>query len=154
MVRSILIILTMATLLSGCVTTVNIHSDIDGASVATTEGKALGQTPVSVQIPNKVFDAHKDPYGCAEFPGIILTWPSGAITKSDDPLRFCDDLNEYTLTLTRPDHPGIDQDLRYALELAKQREAQLQKDLERERLYADHFWMYPHFGFGLYGPWP
>lgn len=129
-----------AVFLSGCSTTVVFTSDIEGATVTNAAGELYGVTPTSVTYDNDALADSKDTSGCARIVGVTYKWPSGATVTSDNPILLCGDKSRYIFKLERPqDAPGVEQDLKNAIERMKVRQAQLQADLERERLYSDRF---------------
>lgn len=135
-----------ALLLSGCSTTVVFESDIEGATVTTVVGQKYGTTPVSVSFSNDDLDASRQADGCARILGVVYTWPSGATVASPDPIVLCSDASVHRYVMKRPPQaPGLEQDLQFALQLAKKRQAQLQAELEAERLYNDRFMWGPRF---------
>lgn len=135
-----------AFLLTGCSTTVIFESDIEGAEVSTVAGQKYGTTPVSVPFSNDDLDTSRQADGCARILGVVYTWPSGAKIASPNPIVLCSDASVHRYVMKRPpEAPGIEQDLQNALRLAKIREAQLQAELEAERLYNDRFMWGPMF---------
>ncbi|MDO4936609.1 MAG: hypothetical protein Q4E62_01705 [Sutterellaceae bacterium] len=143
-------------LLAGCSTTVVFTSDIEGATVTNAAGELYGVTPTSVNYDNNALDDSRDANGCARITGVTYKWPSGATVTSDNPILLCGKRSQYIFRLTRPeDAPNKEVDLQNALERMRVRQVQLQADLERERLYSDHwFWMGPGFMWHMPGPPP
>ena len=66
---------------------------------------------------------------------------------------LCGERSSYTVKMDRPrEAPGIETDMKNAMERMKAREIELRQELERERLYNDHFWF---MGPGFFrGPLP
>ncbi len=139
--------ITGVCLLTGCSTTVVFTSDIEGAAVTALTGENYGMTPTSVSFDNDSLKASQDDAGCARITGVVYTWPSGARASSDNPIVLCGSRSKYIFRLERPkDVPDVEKDLRFAIERMKVRQAELQADLDRERMWADHMWMMgPHF---------
>ena len=136
-------------ILSGCSSTVIFESDLEGAEVTTIAGQKYGVTPVSVFFSNDDLDASRGPDGCARILGVTYTWPSGAKVSSPNPIVLCGDGYQFRYIMKRPsDAPGLEKDLQNALQLSKRREAQLQAELETERLYNDRFMWGPF----MWGP--
>lgn len=128
--------------LAGCSTTVVFTSDIEGATVTNAAGELYGTTPVDISFDNDALEDSKDVNGCARIVGVTYKWPSGATVSSDNPILLCGGKSQYIFKLSRPeDAPGVEKDLKNAIERMKVRQAQLEADLERERLYSDHFFM-------------
>lgn len=145
----ILTLAVSALILTGCSTTVVFESDIEGALVTTVAGQQYGVTPVAISFSNDDLDASRDIDGCARILGVTYTWPSGAKASSPNPIVLCGENSRYRYILKRPtDAPGIEKDLQNALQLSKRREAQLQAELETERLYNDRFMWGPF----MWGP--
>lgn len=144
----LLSILLIVSVLSGCSTTVEFISDIEGASVTALTGENYGVTPVSVSYDNDQLDDSRDLDGCARITGVTYRWPSGATASSDNPIVLCGSKGQYTVRLNRPeDAPGAEIDLKNALLRMRARQKELEIELERERLYSDHFFMMgPFFG--------
>ncbi len=140
----------LGAILSGCSTTVTFTSDIEGATVATAQGRIYGVTPVSVSFSNDDLDASRDAAGCARIMGVTYKWPSGATVQSPDPIVLCGESSSYVLQYDRPaDAPDLEKDLQNALTRAKIREAQLRTELELQRMDYDMFWMMgPGFYYG------
>ncbi len=135
-----------AALLTGCSTTVVFESDIEGAVVTSAAGQKYGMTPVSVSFPDKQLDATRQPDGCARIPGVTYTWASGATVSSPNPILLCTGGSMHRYVMKRPaDAPDLEKDLQTALQLARLRQAQLQNQLELERLYNDRFMWGPMF---------
>lgn len=135
--------------LSGCSTTVVFESDIEGAEVTTVAGQKYGVTPVSVPFSNDDLDATRQADGCARILGVVYKWPSGATVSSPNPIVLCSDASVHRYVMKRPEGaPGLEEDLKYALKRSKLREAQLQNELEMERLYNDRFFWGPF----MWGP--
>lgn len=153
---STLLILTACGLLAGCSTTVNFVSDIEGASVSTVAGQSYGITPTSVNFDNDALAATRESDGCSRIQGVIYKWPSGATIASPNPIVLCGDRSSYTVKMDRPsDAPGVETDMKYAIDRMRKRENELRLELERERLYNDHFWfMGPGFFRGPLPPPP
>lgn len=134
--------LAATTFLAGCSTTVVFTSDIEGATVTNTAGELYGVTPTTVTYDNDALDDSRDANGCARVVGVTYKWPSGATVSSPDPILLCGKRSQYIFKLARPsDAPGKETDLQNALERLRVRQAELQADLERERLYSDNFFM-------------
>lgn len=130
-------------MLAGCSTPVLFTSDIEGATVTAATGESYGMTPTQVSFDNDALaDSVDITDGCARITGVTYKWPSGATVSSPNPIRLCGEAGRYVFKLERPkDAPGVETDLKFAIERMRLRQAELQADLERERLYSDHFFM-------------
>lgn len=144
--------LGVAAVLSGCSTVVTYTSDLYGADVKSRTGQFYGVTPVSVSYNDDDLKGTRGASGCPRVPGVTYTWPSGATASTPDMIELCGSGN-HVVKLDRPQQvPNIEKDLQTALQIQKRREAELQAELERERLYRDDYWMWPRPYF--WGPPP
>jgi hypothetical protein len=134
--------LTCVLLLAGCQTTVSFTSDVPGAVVTGASGQVYGETPAEINFDDDTLNASRNPVDrCARIPGVTYTWKSGAQASTPTPIVLCGDSRVFQVHLDRPKQaPGVETDLRYALELQQRREAQLRHELEMERLYNDSMW--------------
>jgi hypothetical protein len=137
-----LLALPCAALLAGCQTTVSFTSDIPGAVVTGASGQVFGETPTDVVFDDDSLNATRNPIDrCARIPGVTYTWRSGAQALTSSPIMLCGDSRVFHVRLDRPrEAANVEIDLRYALEIQRRREAQLQHELEMERLYNDSRW--------------
>lgn len=154
--NSTLLIFSTCSLLAGCSTTVNFVSDIEGATVTTVAGQSYGVTPTSVDFDKDALAESREGDGCSRILGVVYTWPSGATVTSPNPIVLCGERSSYTVKMDRPrEAPGVEIDMKNAMERMKAREIELRQELERERLYNDHFWfMGPGFFRGPLPPPP
>lgn len=138
-------------LLSGCTTYVQVSSDPEGALISSAEGSnTFGRAPVSIP-----FDKDALEQAGGRIPGFIATWPSGARAKTENPYTVTDLRYGASIELKRPaDAPGLDADLKFALERAQERARAAEAERDRMRLYMDNSWFWgPRFGPGFYY-WP
>ena len=138
----LLLALPCALILAGCQTTVNFTSDIPGALVTGASGQVFGETPAEIVFDDDALNASRNPIDrCARIPGVTYTWKSGAQAATPSPILLCGDSRVFHVKMDRPkEAPGVETDLRYALDVQRRREIQLQHELEMERLYNDSRW--------------
>ena len=75
-------------------------------------------------------------------PGFVATWPSGAKAATEAPYVVRDFKYGAQIELQRPaDAPGLEEDLRFALEQAQERAKRAEADRRRLQLYYQGGWM-------------
>ncbi len=90
--------------------TLTVRSEPSGALLRTSEfPKYVLNAPVMYPY----VEPRRSKNGCRQVKQITATWLSGATAASDDPVYLCGrDFRNWTLTLTRPDHFGLETDLK------------------------------------------
>lgn len=146
-----LLALSLAALaLSGCTTYVQVASDPEGAVISSADGReTYGRAPVEVPYKKSELEA-----AGGVIPGFTATWPSGAKASTEMPYVVKDFRFGAQIELKRPEGaPGLDQDLRFALERAQARAKAAEAERERMRLYMNDGWFWgPRWGMG-WGWW-
>ncbi|MBP3438927.1 MAG: hypothetical protein J6K46_06390 [Sutterella sp.] len=144
--------LLLLPLLFGCSTCITVTSDPEGALITDAEsGAVYGYAPVDAEFDRSRLEAEQVPGRCASVPGFTAKWPSGAEARSVSPVDVCDLRYGTDVRLVRPaDAPGLEQDLRWALERAQRRARDAELERDRLQLYLDNrfFWR-PGWGFGF-----
>lgn len=145
-----LLSLLSVALLAGCTTTVTVVSDPEGAVITNRAGTvSYGYAPVEVPFDKKALEATidpTDPQQCAKIQGFTAKWLSGASAQTETPLYICDLKFGKKIYLKRPGSvPGVEADLRWALERAQGRALEAIREKERLETYlntpAFFFWM-------------
>ncbi len=138
--------------LTGCSTYVTVVSDPEGALITDASGSIVyGRAPLDVEYDTDELKQRAHPGQCPQIPGFTARWPSGAIASSASPLPVCDLRRGLTVRIPRPQAaPGLEEDLRWALERAQKRARDAEIERDRMMLYMDRDWFW---GPG-WGPWP
>ena len=130
--------------LAGCTTYVTVASDPEGAVITSADGaENYGRAPVDVPYDRDALEAQG-----GRIPGFIAEWPSGAKASTESPYVVRDLKYGAQVLLTRPkDAPGLEEDLRFALEQAQERAERAEAEKRRMELYYSDGWMRgPFFG--------
>ena len=130
------------TLLAGCTTTVTVNSDPEGAMISNRAGTIqYGYAPVDVPFDKKVLEETidpTDPMRCAKLQGFTAEWKSGAKAQTETPLAICDLKFGEKIMLKRPkDVPGVEEDLRWALDRAQKRALDAERERDRLETYVN-----------------
>ena len=145
---TVLGILGTVLLLSGCTTYVSVASDPEGAVITSADGsETYGRAPVTIEYDRDTLEAN-----LGKVPGFVATWPSGAKAATEAPYVVRDFKYGAQIELQRPtDAPGLEEDLRFALEQAQERAKRAEADRRRLQLYYQGGWMHgPFFGPGFW----
>ena len=115
---TVLGVLGAVLLLSGCTTYVSVASDPEGAVITSADGsETYGRAPVTIEYDRDTLEAN-----LGKVPGFVATWPSGAKAATEAPYVVRDFKYGAQIELQRPaDAPGLEEDLRFALEQAQER---------------------------------
>lgn len=83
-------------------------------------GSVAGTAPLVIAYDPEMLLGHKDSSGCFLVKGLEARWVSGAVTRTESPIRLCGSPSgSYTYRLNRdPSHPGLDRDLQFAAQLS------------------------------------
>ena len=113
---TVLGVLGAVLLLSGCTTYVSVASDPEGAVITSADGsETYGRAPVTIEYDRDTLEAN-----LGKVPGFVATWPSGAKAATEAPYVVRDFKYGAQIELQRPaDAPGLEEDLRFALEQAQ-----------------------------------
>lgn len=145
---TVLGVLGAVLLLSGCTTYVSVASDPEGAVITSADGsETYGRAPVTIEYDRDTLEAN-----LGKVPGFVATWPSGAKAATEAPYVVRDFKYGAQIELQRPaDAPGLEEDLRFALEQAQERAKRAEADRRRLQLYYQGGWMHgPFFGPGFW----
>ena len=145
---AVLGVLGAVLLLSGCTTYVSVASDPEGAVITSADGsETYGRAPVTIEYDRDTLEAN-----LGKVPGFVATWPSGAKAATEAPYVVRDFKYGAQIELQRPaDAPGLEEDLRFALEQAQERAKRAEADRRRRQLYYQGGWMHgPFFGPGFW----
>lgn len=136
---------TVAVLLSGCATYVDVETVPEGAVIVDSAGHTHGIAPLSIEYDRSALEA-----AGGAVPGLTAKWPSGAEASTSDPLIVTDFQYGLKVRLERPKGaPGLEEDLQNALQHATERAKQAEAERDRMQLYLDHGWGWgPGWGFG------
>ena len=145
---TVLGVLGTVLLLSGCTTYVSVASDPEGAVITSADGsETYGRAPVTIEYDRDTLEAN-----LGKVPGFVATWPSGAKAATEAPYVVRDFKYGAQIELQRPtDAPGLEEDLRFALEQAQERAKRAEADRRRLQHYYQGGWMHgPFFGPGFW----
>ena len=79
-----------------------------------------------------------DEDGCLRIDGVVASWPSGAETKTDNPLIMCNNNSSYVIK--RPaGAPGLNLDIQNAGQMQEKRAEQQQLEIERKRMQLQQY---------------
>ena len=122
---TVLGVLGAVLLLSGCTTYVSVASDPEGAVITSADGsETYGRAPVTIEYDRDTLEAN-----LGKVPGFVATWPSGAKAATEAPYVVRDFKYGAQIELQRPaDAPGLEEDLRFALEQAQERAKRAEAD--------------------------
>lgn len=109
--------------------------------------ETYGRAPVTIEYDRDTLEAN-----LGKVPGFVATWPSGAKAATEAPYVVRDFKYGAQIELQRPaDAPGLEEDLRFALEQAQERAKRAEADRRRLQLYYQGGWMHgPFFGPGFW----
>ena len=149
---SALLAVVFTAFLTGCSTYVTVVSDPEGALITDASGSIVyGRAPLDVEYDTDELKHRAHPGQCPQIPGFTARWPSGASASSASPLPVCDLRRGLTVRILRPQAaPGLEEDLRWALERAQKRARDAEIERDRMMLYMDRDWFWGP-GWGL---WP
>lgn len=120
----------------------------EGAVITSADGsETYGRAPVTIEYDRDTLEAN-----LGKVPGFVATWPSGAKAATEAPYVVRDFKYGAQIELQRPtDAPGLEEDLRFALEQAQERAKRAEADRRRLQLYYQGGWMHgPFFGPGFW----
>ncbi len=128
--------------LAGCSTTITVTSEPEGAMITNRSGTIkYGYAPVEIKFDKKTLEASidpTDPLRCAKLQGFTAEWKSGAKAQTATPLPICDLRYGETVELKRPENvPGLEEDLRFALDRAQKRALEAEREKERLETYLN-----------------
>jgi hypothetical protein len=123
-----------AILLGGCadMRTLTIHSNPEGAMLIerATGSRHIAPAKIRYQVRPEIVDAN----GCLRVHPFTAVWASGVtLNPPTGPLLLCNNYSAWTMTIQRPNAPGLEQDLA-AANAWRQKEIQR---LEREIMQLD-----------------
>ena len=105
-----------------------VFSQPEGAYISDLSGNAFGVAPVTLNYNLDDLKKHRDSNGCFLVGGIQGTWPSGA-SSSSGTIKLCVvSTLSFNVTINRrPESPGLDKDLQFALQLQQARQQSIQQ---------------------------
>lgn len=112
MIKTLTLMVFVASILSACATAVSVHSRPAGALISS-KNENLGISPVRISLDSEVGQSfQKSGDGCYEAPSFTAHWASGAVASSPASLlcRGCD--GNYKIFIRRPANaPDLKKDL-------------------------------------------
>lgn len=133
-------VLVLTILIMGCSTPgvrLTVTSEPDGAYI-TSEGPVSGIVPVVAFWEMKYLEkSSRDPNGCFQLGGFTARWASGAVTEVPV-LQHCGEADgDYTFVMSRNMNvPGLDKDMKFALEVQAIRAQKTQAESAQSAAYA------------------
>ena len=88
-----------------------VYTNPPGATLYV-QGGAAQTSPATVYY--HIEPVHIDSQGCVHVDPFTAVWSSGARVDGGERLRLCGEHSGYSITIERPDVPGLDQDLAMA----------------------------------------
>ncbi len=136
------IFLAVTTFIQACSTqtALTIYTNPIGGYVTEHQtGLVAGISPVTLYFDHAVFAQYKTSDGCFLAKGVEVTWVSGA-KATLAPIKLCGSKwEDYTVTVDRPNAEGLEEDLKFALQvqsmLAQQQQAQAAQNSYLLQLY-------------------
>jgi len=129
---------------TGCMTqaSLTLYSQPEGAYITEKDtGTSFGMSPAVIVYDPANLSRYRNSEGCYVVNGVQAKWVSGAYTEMET-VKLCGrNYGDYNITISRdPSLPGLDKDMKFALEVqsirAQQQQAQAARDAAAIQLWS------------------